>query len=251
MPNFEEHCQHSLKRYGYRGEKIHRFLDKPSRRYGCSHREFRHDSETVKLCGKMFGEFYGSRIMAENIALDHIMLDHEEEIKNRNEEKEQIDRGFTEEERRQFHLQYLVGLRRRKEQLALQLKDYKKRLELERKALKLHPYVISFCDLVFLIYTAIKGILKIEALIFVFIISLIILYTFNIVRKKEISKLELMIENKEYELSCLEKRDKEQEEKVEVETEEKEEPDFVSEENLEAQGIPSSAVMDMEDEENS
>jgi len=235
MPNFEEHCQHSFRKYGYRGEEIHRFLDKPSRKYGSSHREFRHDSETVKLCGKMFGEVYGSRTVAENIALEHIMLDHEEEIKNRNEEKEQINRGFTEEERTQFHLQYLAGLRRRREQIAVQLKGHKKRLELERKALKLNPYVISFCDLVFLIYTAVKGILKIEALIFLFSISLIILYLANKLGKTEISKLEKMIKNKEDESNSLEQRYKEQEED-EVRTEkveEQEQEDFVSEENLE------------------
>jgi len=237
MPNSEEHCQHSLRKYGYREEEIHRFLDEPSRKYGSSHREFRHDSQTVKLCGKMFGEVYGSRSIAENIALDHIMLDHEEEIKNRNEEKEQIDRRFTQEERRQFHLQYLVGLRGRRERLALQLKGYKKRLELERKVLKLCPYVISFCDLVFLIYTAIKGILKIDALIFLFALSLIILYIAEKLRKTEISKLEKMIKNKQDESNSLEQRYKEQEE-GEVGTDKVEEPeqkDFVSEENLESQ----------------
>jgi len=77
MPNREEHCQHSFERYGVRAEDIHAFLDEPSQLVGSEHREFRHDYETVKLVGEMFGEKYGREI-AENVALDHIMLDHEE-----------------------------------------------------------------------------------------------------------------------------------------------------------------------------
>lgn len=33
MPNNEEHCQHSLKRYGTRGNDIHTWIDEPSRMY--------------------------------------------------------------------------------------------------------------------------------------------------------------------------------------------------------------------------
>ncbi|MCJ7633013.1 hypothetical protein MUP77_11560, partial [Candidatus Bathyarchaeota archaeon] len=80
MPTYEEHCQHSLARYGVRGDDIHRYLDEPSRRFGQSHRQFRHDTETIKLVGKLFGSKYGKE-MAENIALDHITADHEEERK--------------------------------------------------------------------------------------------------------------------------------------------------------------------------
>jgi len=80
MPNLEEHCRRTLKRYGVEGSDIHTWLDEPSREYAGSHRQFRHDTETIKLVGEIFGKTYG-KSLAENIALDHIMVDHEGEIK--------------------------------------------------------------------------------------------------------------------------------------------------------------------------
>lgn len=85
MPNLEEHCRRTIERYGVEGRDIHSWLDEPSREYAASHREFRHDSETVRLVGELFGKTYGSSL-AENIALDHIMVDHEEEIRKRKPE---------------------------------------------------------------------------------------------------------------------------------------------------------------------
>jgi len=82
MPNLEEHCKRTLKRYGVEGRDIHEWLDEPSRKYAGAHRQFRHDTETIRLVGEIFGKKYG-KSLAENIALDHIMLDHEEEIKKR------------------------------------------------------------------------------------------------------------------------------------------------------------------------
>jgi len=83
MPNLEEHCRRTLKQYGVEGRDIHSWLDEPSRQYATAHRQFRHDTETVRLAGEIFGKVYG-KSLAENIALDHIMMDHEEEIKRRN-----------------------------------------------------------------------------------------------------------------------------------------------------------------------
>jgi hypothetical protein len=80
MPILEEHSKHSLKRYGERGEDIHKFLDEPVKIVGRNHREFRHDTETIELVGKLFGQKYG-KAKAESIALDHIMLDHLGKIK--------------------------------------------------------------------------------------------------------------------------------------------------------------------------
>jgi hypothetical protein len=82
LPNIEEHCKRSLKHYAVEGRDIHQWLDEPSRKYAGAHRQFRHDTETIRLVGELFGKKYG-RSLAENIALDHIMLDHEEEIKKR------------------------------------------------------------------------------------------------------------------------------------------------------------------------
>jgi len=84
MPCHEEHCQHSLKRYGIRADDIHTWIDQPSKKWQGSHRQFRHDTEAVTLAGDVFGKKYG-RELAQNIALDHIMVDHEEEIKQKNE----------------------------------------------------------------------------------------------------------------------------------------------------------------------
>jgi len=87
MPNLGEHCKHSKERYGYEGREIHQWLDEPSRVYGGSHRGFRHDEETVILAGNRFGKNYGEGVLgnsiAQQIALDHIILDQQEALKNR------------------------------------------------------------------------------------------------------------------------------------------------------------------------
>lgn len=83
LPDHEEHCQHTLKRYNVRGDDIHSFIDEPSKLAGQGHRIYRHDTKTIKLVGEIFGGKYG-REVAESIALDHITADHEEEIKRRN-----------------------------------------------------------------------------------------------------------------------------------------------------------------------
>lgn len=71
-----------MKRYGVRGDEIHRYLDEPCRVAGQAHRQYRHDTKTIKLVGEIFAPTYG-RELAENIALDHLTADHEEEIRNR------------------------------------------------------------------------------------------------------------------------------------------------------------------------
>jgi hypothetical protein len=71
-------------RYNTDGRDIHLWLDQPSQHYAGAHREFRHDTETVRIVGELFGSKYGKAV-AENIALDHIMADHEEDIRKRHE----------------------------------------------------------------------------------------------------------------------------------------------------------------------
>jgi len=106
LPNIDEHCRRTLKKYGVEGRDIHKWLDEPSRKYAGRHREFRHDTETIRLAGEVFGSKY-DKTLAENIALDHIMADHEEEIERRNKQKQQgIYRGFTEGERKEFYSQF-------------------------------------------------------------------------------------------------------------------------------------------------
>ncbi|MDT8782289.1 MAG: hypothetical protein IAX22_06545 [Candidatus Bathyarchaeota archaeon] len=77
MPNNEEHCQHSLKRYGVRGDDIHSWMDEPSTVVGVTHRNYRHDLSSLPIAIQLFGKIYGAD-MVENIFLDHLKADSEE-----------------------------------------------------------------------------------------------------------------------------------------------------------------------------
>jgi len=72
--NLEEHCQHSLKRYGVRGDEIHKWIDEPVRIAGRSHRQFRHDLASLPMAVKMFEAKYGADTV-KNIFLDHLSAD--------------------------------------------------------------------------------------------------------------------------------------------------------------------------------
>ena len=78
MPSHEEHCLHSLKRYGIRGDDIHSWMDEPSQVSGATHRKFRHDLKSLPIAIKIFGKKYGDE-MVENIFLDHLKADSEED----------------------------------------------------------------------------------------------------------------------------------------------------------------------------
>jgi hypothetical protein len=78
MPNLEEHCKHSEKRYGVRGEEIHKWIDEPSQVAGGSHRDYRHDLSSLQTAIQLFGELYGAE-MVENIFLDHLRADSQEQ----------------------------------------------------------------------------------------------------------------------------------------------------------------------------
>ena len=62
MPSLEEHCKRTLKRYGVEGGNIHKWLDEPSRKYAGAHRQFRHDTETIRLVGEIFEKKYGKSL---------------------------------------------------------------------------------------------------------------------------------------------------------------------------------------------
>jgi hypothetical protein len=72
MPSIEEHCQHSERIYGVRGEDIHNWIDEPSQR------KCRHDLNSVQTAIQIFGKLYGVE-MVENIFLDHLRADSEEQ----------------------------------------------------------------------------------------------------------------------------------------------------------------------------
>lgn len=52
IPSHEEHCQNTLKKFGVRGDDIHKYMDELCTVFGREHRQFRHKAETVKLIGE-------------------------------------------------------------------------------------------------------------------------------------------------------------------------------------------------------
>ena len=92
MPGHEEHCLHSEKRYGVRGDDIHSWIDEPVAVAGASHRDYRHDLHSLPTAIQIFGPKYGAD-MVENIFLDHLKADSEE---NR---KKDVERIHIEEEK--------------------------------------------------------------------------------------------------------------------------------------------------------
>jgi len=81
MPLNEEHCLHSEKRYGVRGDDIHTWMDEPSSIVGACHRKFRHSVEYLPIAIQMFENKYG-KIVVENIFLDHLKADNEENLEH-------------------------------------------------------------------------------------------------------------------------------------------------------------------------
>jgi hypothetical protein len=77
MPNREEHCLHSYERYGIRGDDIHSWIDEPSQILGGSHRNERHDVNSLDTAIRMFGNKYGDDAVRQ-IFLDHLYLDSKE-----------------------------------------------------------------------------------------------------------------------------------------------------------------------------
>jgi hypothetical protein len=76
MPNHEEHCAESLKRYGKSFSELHAWMDEPSFLLGSNHRKYRHDPNVTPDEAKaIFGEG------ADNACLDHIRLDEQENRK--------------------------------------------------------------------------------------------------------------------------------------------------------------------------
>jgi hypothetical protein len=78
MPNNEEHCADSYRRYGYRFKEIHRWMDEPCTIVGKSHRKFRHDpNSTPKKAEQIFWNEVPSqyRQFIRDVVLDHIRID--------------------------------------------------------------------------------------------------------------------------------------------------------------------------------
>jgi hypothetical protein len=70
MPNHEEHCEESRRRYGKSFSELHRWMDEPSVILGKDHRMHRHNPRKTPLeARQIFGE------NADHACLDHIRLD--------------------------------------------------------------------------------------------------------------------------------------------------------------------------------
>jgi len=95
LPELEEHCKHTFKRYGIRGDDIHSWMDEPSQISGGSHRNYRHDLESLPIAIKMFEAKYGAE-MVENIFLDHLKADSEESRKRK--KKTEMDMAWSTED---------------------------------------------------------------------------------------------------------------------------------------------------------
>jgi hypothetical protein len=93
MPQHEEHCLHSEKRYSVRGDDIHSWMDEPSAVAGGLHRSFRHDLSSLPTAIQIFGSKYGADVV-ENIFLDHLKADSEENRK-KEVEKSHIEEKVT------------------------------------------------------------------------------------------------------------------------------------------------------------
>ncbi len=90
MPNNKEHCEDSIKRYGYNFKEIHRWMDEPSNIIGKTHRKYRHDPHTTpKKAEQIFWNKVPERYRPyiKDVVLDHIRLDKHQsqyQIKNKN-----------------------------------------------------------------------------------------------------------------------------------------------------------------------
>jgi hypothetical protein len=93
MPQHEEHCLHSEKRYGVRGDDIHSWIDEPVAVAGASHRDYRHDLRSLPVAIQIFGQKYGAD-MVENIFLDHLKADSEE-YRKKEAERSHIEKITT------------------------------------------------------------------------------------------------------------------------------------------------------------
>ena len=70
MPNHEEHCEESRRRYGKSFSELHRWMDEPSLMLGTDHRMYRHNPYKTPLeARRIFGE------NSDHACLDHIRLD--------------------------------------------------------------------------------------------------------------------------------------------------------------------------------
>jgi hypothetical protein len=84
LPNHEEHCADSLRRYGKTYSEVHRWMDEPCKILGSSHRIYRHDPfVTPREAKAIFGD------LADHVTLDHIRLDEQES------NRKQIDENVT------------------------------------------------------------------------------------------------------------------------------------------------------------
>ena len=78
MPNHEEHCAESLKRYGKTFSELHTWMDEPSLLLAAKHRKYRHNPNVTPMEAQAIFGFN-----ADNACLDHIRLDEVESRKSK------------------------------------------------------------------------------------------------------------------------------------------------------------------------
>lgn len=234
MPNFEEHCESTLKKLGCRFEKVHRWMDEPSHVMGRNHRIRRHDPfKTPEMATEIFSKDYPEyKHLIGEAVLDHIMLDAKSGVLKKEEEPEPV-RDIK--DIISAYGENTVKKCQRYLDKALEIGG----LDIIYPAWKRRSMLSTFLfgrelDRRFLLeyncfYELMHGLIKYRG-------------EFQEIERFPLfgSSVVISLRRKGYKGYVQEIRIKENEE---------EDLDFLSEENLEAQGIPSSAVMDMEDEE--
>lgn len=281
MPNFKEHCESTARKLGCRFERIHKWMDSPSQYMGTRHRLRRHDPyKTPEIAKELFSKYYPNHAhLIEEAVLDHIELDRnsgdftysetEKALMEMDKERETFRKSLETESR-------LKSLRATPKWLALSIGSiiafYLSYVTDPTHAFPL--IAISFLASVFSLWVTFEHMgeylgffpstfsfltfIQIGVVIFLFLFgtntfSLIVFgiftgfYLFMTVGAILFGK---HIERKTEKLDAEIRKRLEARRRMEL-GEPEEEPDFVSEENLEDQGIPSSAVMDLEDIEES
>jgi len=272
LPNFEEHCESTGKKMGCRFERVHKWMDSPSQYMGKSHRLRRHDPyKTPEIAKGLFSKNYPNHThLIEEAVLDHIELDRngsnftystaQENLMYM--DRQDFFRRVEREERRKT-------LKSTPKWFALFIvSSTASYLSILYDPTRTSPLIAIFVLAagVFLFVTvccvgeglgfepfsfAVWTFIEIGVIIFLLLFGIngLTLMAFGV-----FTGWYLLIWIGRWEGMRIERRTKGLRSSIRKRYEiergreiQKPEPDFVSEENLEAHGIPSSAVMDLED----
>lgn len=283
MPNFEEHCGSTVKKLGCRFERVHKWMDSPSQYMGTRHRLRRHDPyKAPEIAKELFSKHYPNHAhLIEEAVLDHIELDRNSGGFTYSETEKAL-RDLAEREREET---WRKGIKKESRLKALKGTPKWSGLSIGSiialyfsyqsdptnssplitifsltsvfflwvtfehigEYLGLRPFVFSFltflqigvtiCFFLFGGWNQAAYLMGFGIFIGFYLLMTVGSIVWSGRLEKDTQKLRIRIR----------KMLEEDRRKELGEPEPEEEPDFLSEENLEAQGIPSSGVIDLED----